>query len=779
MIAFWKYVIIEWKLMVRGAFIWLMMASCGIFCLFFLIGEYPDDIGWHIADASYRYMWFLFLAAQLWAVSTARRDLAAGTYPIHGALPYHSGQLVPARLTALIIPFGILALLPAGTYAYQAWSKGITRSLIIEGAGMFASYVIPVTFIILLGYWIGTWASGRIVYLYSSAIVLFLLLFAKPIAVKFISREWANFFDIGFTDLKRNGFYSELWGFAGGADYWLHHLVYSSLLVILFSGIVYRIQGIRKESKGTRWFYPLVSVSAVIIVMSFINYSSLWKARNTSFEQNMAFYKNLVQENPAKLNQAAIKAFLAGEDANESLNPLTEQHRAMLKLGQRYRELTPASYDLKVDIKDKHQLQIQGTILLHNGGDEALDRFPLSLRHHFQVNAISVDGRKASVQWEPGEDVLWVIPGKPVQPQTSLKLTISYGGKVDDWYYRKGSGGLDSFYWERRSFVDDDRMFLPGYYGWYPYPGTDRLAELEQVRFMEEVSGPVVDEVVNDSQPYRLPADFRVEVETGERMSIVANGQKTGSGTSGGRKRVTFEALGARGFNLVGGNITQWTQANSTAELSITLSDQIPPSRAKHITSRLLSHYTELSKLAKLLKPGTDYPKAIHYIRTEYPGKTLNESFDNRVLFGKQTTAETLKPLDWNGMTYLSYLNKPASMIKEHLSYYDQDLFRQTVTAPTVMTEPLFIMARYLTDAMTSYIERIGTTQEGTLFIPGNYLMNGNPHPVYLALNGVYGRVGEAGFPDALRQMYEFMLHYQGTADDADAAFITLLNGIQ
>src|SRR5690606_28654346 len=93
---------------------------------------------------------------------------------------------------------------------------------------------------------------------------------------------------------------------------------------------------------------------------------------------------------------------------------------------------------------------------------------------------IAVDGREAAFEREPYQDVVWVIPAEPLLPQREVNLDFAYEGRIDDWQYRENADAKRS-YWERLAFVEADRLFLPNYYGWYPVPGNQRVAELEQI----------------------------------------------------------------------------------------------------------------------------------------------------------------------------------------------------------------------------------------------------------------------------------------------------------
>ncbi|SCW64378.1 hypothetical protein SAMN04487970_102334 [Paenibacillus tianmuensis] len=209
--------------------------------------------------------------------------------------------------------------------------------------------------------------------------------------------------------------------------------------------------------------------------------------------------------------------------------------------------------------------------------------------------------------------------------------------------------------------------------------------------------------------------------------------------------------------------MTEWRESNHQSTVSIVLSNQIPPSRAKSIAGNLLAHYAELSQIAKMLNPDAFYPSRIHFIRADYPGRVQNESFNNQLLYrSPPIKGEFLKPIDSNGFYYLSYPNHPASMTFNGLSYFDEDLLRATVLDANIMSVSLSKLAGYMTEAISQSIRHNGNGQGEPLFIPSMHKWNGVPHPVYLAMNKVYEAFRKAHFPEAIRQIYEYARRYEG-----------------
>src|SRR5690606_3111970 len=127
--------------------------------------------------------------------------------------------------------------------------------------------------------------------------------------------------------------------------------------------------------------------------------------------------------------------------------------------------------------------------------------------------------------------------------------------------------------------------------------------------------------VVHESQPDRLPADFRVKVEASAGMNLVSNGEKTEVKLVKDRQQAVFYAEAVRGFNLIGGQVTPWSELNDEAEVSIVLSDQFIPKYAKELVSNLHVNYKEVSKIAKLLNPAISYPDTIQFVLADYPSR--------------------------------------------------------------------------------------------------------------------------------------------------------------
>lgn len=747
MTAFWTYVNVEWKLMLRSASFVFLLGAVLISVLIALIDNpYTGDIGRYASESAYRFMWYVLVLAQFWAVMAARRDATSKADLLLAAMPYRSGQLLAAKLTALIVPFGAIALVPAVCYACASWMAGITVTSMAPGIAMLASMTIPTTLTIVLGYWIGTRARRRLAYLYGFGIVLLLLLFAKAFFQNMVPFSWTHLLEYGLIDFPKTGFYSELWGFTGDATYWMHRLVYASLTVLLFGTFVYRTKVRRKERVRKRVYYPLFAAAAASMVLGISVNASVWKARAESHESVVAFDQGLARQTS----------------------------------DQRYAALKPLRYDLKLRILEKHRMEVRGTMRLSHEGREPFARFPLSLRHRFQIDELTVNGSAASFEWEPGRDVVWIVPARPVQPGTSADISIGYGGAVDDWSWHgpqqsKGMDDLLGVHWERRAFIDIDRLFLPGYYGWYPYPGTGMVesGEPEQSHFTGDVK-----EAARENRPLRQPAEFRVEVETSARMKLFANGERAEARGADGKRRIVFEASGARAFNLIGGDIAEWMVSNGGKELSVLLSGQVPPAKAKRIADKMLEHYTALSEMAGLMNPEAYYPDSVRLVRTDYPDMALSELLNIRLLSDVPIKERPLEPIDKNGFVYLPDSIRPASMILDKLTHFDQYLLAETVLAPNAASDSWLRIYPYMKDAVTQSIEHRGSSRDGPLFRPERYKLNGEPHPVYMAMNGVYERMGKPDFPKAIVAMYEFARHYKGGDARTDADFTAFLNGL-
>lgn len=783
MTMLWHYIVVEWKQLFRGRLWWALLAGVGgILYVATINDSYSGDIGWYSISISITFMPVVLLISQLLAISVARREIAEKTALWLGALPYRSWHWITARLFALMIPLGIVSLLPAGFYLVLALRGGLALSSMIDGLLVLSSFIIPTLLTVALGYWIGNWTRNRIVYLFGFIIVLGALNFIRLLISNILPVHWTHLLDIGLFDLKSTGFYSELWGFSADTTYWLHRLLFGVILILLWLMLVLRAMNKRKEPRGKRYIYPAIVLSVVMIVLCVYSYASVWNERIVGYEQSVAFYKiALRMENPPHSNKEIINRFLAGEDITplsiEEVglsfnfsqlsaeqrqrlhNALTEEHIEDLLIGQYYRALQARSYDLHAVIGNGHELSVKGAIQLYHDGDEAFDRFPMSLRHHFEISEVKVNGEAAAFEWEPYKDVFWVTPAAPIQPQSDMEFIIEYTGKVDEWHLRIAHDAADS-YWERRIFVDQDRLFLPGYYGWYPYPGNDRVAEWESL-LLGRSTRTIETDLLHESQPERLPADFRVEVEARAGMELVSNGDRIGRTRDQGRQKAIFQASQVSGFNLIGGDVSQWSDTTDPYALSITLSNQIPSAKAKKLANQLRQHYIELIRIAGLLAPDIHYPNEINIVRTDYPSR-----MDMSLSFADSA-------IERNGFVYLEFLRHPAAMLggSVRVSAFNEQLIRGTLLTSNRISYDSNALRHYVTDTMTRYILLEVEDQEGQpLFDPDSYLISRRQHPIYIKISEIYESTGHAGFLEVLQEIYDYVQSYEVDDQKADTA---------
>lgn len=768
-----SYILIEWKLLFRGRLMWVMLVLIGgLFYLTTTNNFFSGDMGWYTVSVSTFFIPLTILLAQFLTIHTARREQVLKVAPLIGTLPYRSWQWIAARLAALSIPFSVVALMPALFYVYQAARLGVAWSSLTTGVLMLASFVIPMLFAIVFSYALGTWIRGRIVYLIGFASILTLLVFGRRLLVYFLPMHWTHGIDIALSDLKTFGYYSELWGFSEDVTYWWHRLFFALFTVFLSGLLIHRAMRRRKERQGVWMLYPICGAALAAMALCVYSYTAAWNERMDQHEQNLKFYSEVLQtENPMGMNRLVIEQFLgiadhgllgmdeldAGdlnfdEDQEDPgplnrrmfmprYNPLTEKHKQDLLLGQYYAVLTATDYDLNVTLEDDHGITIDGVIRMRHDGDEPFERWPMSLRHLFEITSVQVNRQAARFEWEPYQDVFWVIPAEPIAPHSELELYIAYHGKVDDWRYRIAYEPGHN-YWERRAFVDDDRLFLPGFYGWYPYPGNQRIAELERYYVSSGTRSYETIHIV-ESEPVRAPADFHVKVEANTSMQIVANGEISDRRSEGKRQIVTIQARDVRGFSLLGGDITGWSAADDHAEISVVLSNQIPPAYAETLVEKMLTNYVKLTNLASQLEPATYAPEKLYIVRADYPGKMDHSS----------RVSESRRPnlIDRNGFVFLSRITNPASILSGLASMleYDQDVLRGTLFARGELSysDYMFVM----TETMSYYIQRDETKDADKPLITASY------RRWYDVMNDIYDRYGAEGFPEALGEIYEYL----------------------
>lgn len=95
---------------------------------------------------------------------------------------------------------------------------------------------------------------------------------------------------------------------------------------------------------------------------------------------------------------------------------------------------------------------------------------------------------------------------------------MTYRGTLNDWrHYYSVAPSRDR--WEQIAVVDDNRIFLPAFYGWYPVIGNSRLSELLTDHY--EWGRHATD--ILDTQLPRPMAGFEVAITGASGLKLFSN----------------------------------------------------------------------------------------------------------------------------------------------------------------------------------------------------------------------------------------------------------------
>jgi|GEM_PF-3019574 len=545
------YLLLEWKLLFRGPVFWICCLLCGVmFYLFSQDDSARNNIGSQAMDQS-MFLFVLFLMGLLLSMQLARRDVATRSQLILGALPARQWQLHAARILSLSLPLTLIALVPAGLFAISVIREGIPLAESVRGIAALATSVVPTGFVVVTGYAVGSLTGRRWIYLIGLAgflmatyLVQFLLMFRLP-------GLWLGLLDFTQLDFFATRLYSSQWGFMQEKLFWLHRASYLGFtLTLLFLWITVRMRR-WKERKGLIMQGALACMMAVCTVMFVYAYLHLSMGRMEAVREELDYYRG------------TYEAELYTKDGVEIVSEGKAREAAR---AAKYEGLVADRYDLAVYPGKDHQVEMEASVRMTNGTGQALEKFPVTLRHLYAISSFAIDGEKVEYEREPGRDYVWVTPAAPIAENAAVTLELHYGGRIDDWRYP----GFDVGYYSRASFVDADRMLLSGTSGWFPIPGISTLTVMQQAYFYSSTSGERKVDVLEDRKFTLPPADYRVRVISDRKLNIIpATGEVLSSNHNGQFYETVLQADRAPGFTLVAGPLRKVSASSGDIALSL------------------------------------------------------------------------------------------------------------------------------------------------------------------------------------------------------------------
>lgn len=668
----WGCLKVEWKLLFRGPLFWgCCLVFAGVYYLFSLDDRYAHNIGHHAMDQS-MFLMVVFFAGLFLAMHAARRDYATRSHLLHGALPVRLWALHASRVIGVAAPLSVVALLPAIMFAAAMIREGIPLNEGATGLLALVSSVVPVWLVVVAGYALSALTNKRWIYLIGLAGFMSATYLLQSLVVVFkLSYNWVQLFDFTQLDLFYDGWYSAQWGFMQDSTFWLHRTSHLGFLISLFLVFVVAAMRRRKVKQGLRKLYAAAGAAMLLTIASVYAYMYISLGTMAAVREGLDFYRPGYE----------ITYFDMSGNLIES-----EARRLEKETKAQYKDVKANRFDLTLHTNNGHRLSAEATLEIVNGTSGALERFPVTLRHIFDIETLIVNGEKAEYERVPNKDYVWVKPAKPLAQGATAELSLTYGGKVNDWRYE---AGFQKGNYMRAAFVDNDRILLPGTYGWFPMPGIYKLTSYDKRFFATNTGGTREEEVLVDEK-FALPqAEYNVKFISDKPLDLVpVAGQVIRAEQTAGAHETQLQAGNATGFSLVAGPLKRITHKSGDVELSMVV-DRWWTGPQPEQSLAALTRRTELAlQLLEELWPKSDTGQ--NNAGQIFPQSLTLMSDDKRYRYLSSPFADLGPPIaNADGMAYMtdtadmplnpSYFRKSwMEMLLAH--YFAQGSFHQNFT---------------------------------------------------------------------------------------------------
>lgn len=808
-----RYYKTECKLLRRGPGLYLMLATMVV--ILYLMIQTTDaklDRVVYVMDISEVYCIVALIILPLLATAIARRDEEWKTASMMASFPYRTWEMEAARLLcAATLPL-VAALVPMGTYVWLVLNDGISWGIREwYTCAVLASFAIPMLFATVIAYLVGILIRKRYNYLISFVLLLSLAIilpeFFKTTRPSFsLPPQTQVWFDYSLVKYIGKS-YSRMWGFIYDPAFWLHRGMVAVIAAGMVMAVLLVVCGRRRERVKAWLVYPMMLVlGATLLWAGNAMYGHLQEKVDIA-DANERFYRErLTSANDTtqqrELEQLIVTGIAAGKYTEADIeemsritlntdgiisNPLSVSHIKDLLVGMKFQDLHINSYKLELEILPRHGLEVQATMQVSNGQAETLGRFPIMLRHIFNVQELKVNGVAAAYEWEEATDVLWITPAADVRPGEILEIEMTYRGTLNDWrhYYDYAPSGDR---WEQAAIVEDNRLFLPAFYGWYPVIGNSRLSELLTHHFEGlEVEGRRQAANILDTHLPRPMADFEVAITGPIGLKLFSNASLVTSEQAGekGATVTHMELPKASGLTLFGGDLQLAEATAGGKKLRLLASGQLPASSVEEAAQLAAKQYVEAAHTLEMLdgKAATSFPQSITMALADYPYYSLNE-FDLRTRGMVDAAAAGPEARDTHYLSNLSKYRYFEAEIEQGKNgdiqlrtgqyWLDYSAKRREISNARLA----YFNSQYiLNNFFQAYIERKVEGEERTdpLFEPGSYFLNG-PNQVYDLMNTIYSQYGIGSVYEVIKLVYD-SIGTEPLIEDSDEQMEELLRG--
>jgi hypothetical protein len=787
-----RYYKIECKLLLRGPGFYLMLATVVGTLYMMLHSTAPNlDRAAYVMDLFEVYGKVTIIIVPLLATAITRRDEEWKTATMMASFPYRTWEMEAARLlSAVTLPL-LTALVPMGVYAGLVLKDGDAWGMREwYTCAVWASFAIPMVCATVLAYLVGILIRKRTSYLISFFLLLSLAIlipeFIKsdhlPLSLPPPGQMW---FDYSLINYMGNS-YSRMWGFIDAPVFWLHRSMVAAIMVAAALVVLLLVCWRRRERvKAWLIYSTLLGLGALWVVSGIAMYGHL-QERVDIADANIHFYsERLASNNNASQQRELEKLLVAGMAAGKyteadigemtrvtfpdkfghSSEPLSVSHIKDLLAGMKFQELHIDSYKLALNLQPQHGLEIQATMQASNRSTESVERFPVMLRHLFAVQEVKVNGAAATYDWEKATDVLWITPAKEVKPGEQLKIEMIYHGILNDWRRYPATLGPSRDKWEQIAFVEDARLFLPAFYGWYPVIGNGRLSEWLTPHYSADLEFAAPKAIMDTHLPHPM-ASFEVAVTGPSGLKLFSNAPVI-AGDQAGEKGVTVTRLRleqASGLTLFGGDLQLAEATTDGKTLRLLVTGQYPARSVEDAAQFAARNYAEATRTIKMLdgEAATSFPQTVTMAIADYPfSNMLNWSSDNIDMVDPTDGGPEARDIHFisNRRAFGAIVadikqGKNGSIeLKTGHFWLDYTAKRRAIRNGRV---DFFDTQYILNNLFQAYIERrITGDRSQPLFKPvSDYFLSGTPTEVYDLLNTVYSQYGIESVYDAIRLIY-------------------------
>lgn len=530
------YLVMEWRILRRGPFIWVLCLLAASLSWIVISETGNTHSGYLVHQYQFLFIAPMSILALLVGVHTARRDTALKIDKIMGSLPYRSSKQLVARYITTAVPFIGIALLPACLWLYLTASSTISFQTIIHGSLVLASVVIGLLFIMAVGMSIGSLINGRSSYFFAF-IIWFLLIYGGMFVTRFLPGELHVLFNFLLIDLKTVGFFDELWGISNDLTYWLHRGFYAGLTMLLLVAIGYLLAKRRNEPLDKKRYFTAGVIVLAITSTFLYSYLDMKHARIVTYETRVE------------------AAWQAQKESNIA-------HSADLLEDQ---VLSVAHYDLVVSYLEDGSLGVDATLYIDPFNRERIDELSFTLKDIFQVAKVTLNGEV--VEFKRDGNILSFSLMDTHALGEGIELQLSYTGRVDDWRVIHVYSNPDQIIIPTH-IANEQQLFLPANYGWYPIPGKHQLQTVVRNRY-DRLE-------LRDSYYPDQYSDYTITVVYPNRLEVFSNLTQLNKEIHDDVQITHYQGKSVRGASLLGGELQ---------EISYTAGD----TQVKAIVSKLMN----------------------------------------------------------------------------------------------------------------------------------------------------------------------------------------------